>query len=216
VNPALAGVALAVVLGAVVAASARDARTAIFGLVVALVAAPLVADPPVAPLALAARLVGAVLAGYLLWIAARGHNVRTAGSRLGWPADAFVAAGAAVVGYGSHGLGVPALGPAAASAAGLALIVTAIVPIATGRDILRVGLGLELLLAGALLVATGLGGTPDPLFEVLAAATVATLGGAVAVLAAHARTDGSGGFAMSSTTPHRPSHAGEPTRDGRR
>ena len=45
VNPALAGVALAVVVGAVVAGSARNARTAILGLVVTMVGAPLLADP---------------------------------------------------------------------------------------------------------------------------------------------------------------------------
>ena len=93
-NPALAGVALAVVVGAVVAGSARDARTAIFGLVVAMLG--VARSWPIrlpAPLGLAARLVGAVLAGYLLWIAARGHGVRTGGSLVGWPTDAFLAAG---------------------------------------------------------------------------------------------------------------------------
>ena len=50
------------------AGSARNARTAILGLVVAMVGVPLLADPPVAPLALAGRLVAVVLAGYLLWI----------------------------------------------------------------------------------------------------------------------------------------------------
>jgi len=64
VNPALAGVALAVVVGAVIAGSARNARTAIFGLVITMVGVPLLADPIAAPLPLAARLVAAVLAGY--------------------------------------------------------------------------------------------------------------------------------------------------------
>jgi hypothetical protein len=209
VNPALAGVALAVVVGAVVAGSARNARTAIFGLVVTMVGVPLLADPPAAPLGLAARLVAAVLAGYLLWIAARGHHVRTAGSLVGWPTDAFVAAAAAVVGYGSHGLGAPAAGPALAAAAGFALAALAVLPVVTGRDILRVGLGLGLLLGGALLVRTSLGGTPDQLEQLAAAALVATLGGAVAVLAAAARGDGPGGFAMSTSTPRRSSHGSD-------
>jgi hypothetical protein len=206
VNPALAGVALAVVVGAVVAGSARNARAAILGLVVTMVGAPVIADPPAAPLGLAARLLAALLAGYLLWIAARGHNVRTAGSRVGWPTDAFLAVAAAVVGYGSHGLGAPADGPALASAAGFALAALAVLPLVTGRDLLRVGLGLGLLLGGALLVRTGLGGTPDAVEQVLTAVLVATLGGAVAVLAAAARADGPGGFEMSTATPHRPSH----------
>ncbi len=208
-NPALAGVALAVVVGAVVAGSARNARTAIFGLVIAMVGAPLLADPTAAPLALAARLVGAVLAGYLLWIAARGHHVRTAGSLVGWPTDAFLAAAAAIVGYGSHGLGAPAGGPASAAAAGFALAALSVLPIVTGRDILRVGMGLSLLLTGALLVRTSLGGTPDQLEQILTAGLVATLGGAVAILAAAAQADGPDGFAMSSSTPHRSSHGSD-------
>jgi hypothetical protein len=209
VNPALAGVALAVVIGAVVAASAHSARAAILGLIVTLVGAPAVADPPADALGLAARLVGALLAGYLLWIATRGHNVRTAGSRVGWPTEAFVAAAAAVVGYGSHGLGAPAAGPALASAAGFALAAVAVLPVVTGRDVLRVGLGLALLLSGALLVRTGIGGTPDAFEQVLTAVLIATLGGAVAVLAIAAQSDGPGGFEMSEATPHRPSHAGD-------
>jgi hypothetical protein len=206
VNPALAGVALAVVVGAVVAGSARNARTAIFGLVITLIGAPILADPTAAPLALAARLVGAILAGYLLWIAARGHHVRTAGSLVGWPTDAFLAAAAAVVGYGSHGLGAAAAGPAIAAAAGFALAALSVLPVLTGRDILRVGMGLCLLLGGALLVRTSLGGTPDQLEQLLTAGLVATLGGAVAILAAAARADGPDGFAMSPTMPRRSSH----------
>ena len=208
-NPALAGVALAVVVGAVVAGSARDARTAIFGLVIAMLGSPFLADPTAAPLGLTARLVGAVLAGYLLWIAARGHQVRTAGSLVGWPTDAFLALAAAVVGYGSNGLGAPAAGPPAAAAAGFALAALAILPVATGRDILRVGIGLCLLLTGALLIRVSLGGTPDQLEQVLTAGLVATLGGAVAILAAAARADGPDGFAMSRSTPHRSSHGSD-------
>ena len=91
-------------------------------------------------------------------------------------------------------------GPAAASAAGFALGALAVLPVVTGRDILRVGIGLGLLLGSALLVRVGLGGTPDPLEQVLTAGLVAVLGGAVAVLAAAARADGTEGFALSSTS----------------
>ena len=55
-------------------------------------------------------------------------------------------------------------------------------PVVTGRDILRVGIGLMLLLSGALLVRTHLGGTPDPLEQLITAGLVAALGGAVAIL----------------------------------
>ena len=202
-NPALVGVALAVVVGAVVAGSARNARSAILGLIVTMVAAPLLAYPVPAPLALAARLVGAVLAGYLLWIATRGDRVQTQGSLVGWPTEAFLAIAAAVVGYGSQGLGVPTDGPPLAAAAGFALAALAVLPVVTGRDILRIGLGLCLLLGGALLVRTSLGGTPDALEQVLTAGLVASLGGAVAILAVAARTDGRPGFEISTTTPRR-------------
>jgi hypothetical protein len=190
VNPALAGVALAVVIGAVVACSARNARTAILGLVAVLLFSAFLTEPSASPLGLAARLVGATLAGYLLWIAARGGGVWTGGSRLGWPADFLVAGAAAVAGYGSHGLGAPALGPSLAQAAGFAIAALAIIPLANGRDIVRVGTGLLLLINGAMLVRTALDGTPGPLDEVLIAGLIAVLGGAIAVLAVSARAKG--------------------------
>ena len=208
-NPALAGVALAVVVGAVIAGSARNARTAIFGLVITMVGVPLLADPVAAPLPLAARLVAAVLAGYLLWIATRGPRVRTGGSLVGWPTETFLAIAAATVGYGSHGLGAPAAGPALAAAAGFALAALAVLPVVTGRDILRIGLGLGLLLGGALLVRTSLGGPPDPIEQLMTAGLVATLGGAIAILAIAARSDGGSGFELSATTPRRPGHVAE-------
>ena len=61
VNPALAGVALAVVVGAIVATSARNARTAVLGLFLTLVGAPFVADPLPDSLGLLARLIGSVI-----------------------------------------------------------------------------------------------------------------------------------------------------------
>lgn len=199
-NPALAGVALAILVGAIVASSARNARTAILGLVVTMVGVPLLADPPAEPLALAGRLVAAVLAGYLLWVAARGIRSGTGGSLVGWPTEAFVAIAGAAVGYGSHGLGAPAAGPALASAVGFALAALSVLPVVNGRDVLRIGLGLGLLLSGALLLRTSLGGTPGELEQLLTAGLVATLGGAVAILAVAARTDGHEGFELSTTT----------------
>ncbi len=194
VNPALAGVALAVVLGGVIAGSVRNARTAVLGLVLAMVGGPFLADPLPGSLGLAARLVGSVLGGYLLWIAARGMVARTGGSRLGWPAELLVAAAAAIVGYGSHGLGAPAGGPALAQAAGFALAALAVAPVLNGRDILRVGIGLNLLIAGTIMVRTALGGTPDALEQLAIAGLSAVLGGVVAMVAAAARADGIAGF----------------------
>lgn len=199
-TPALAGVALAVVLGAVVAGSARNARTAVLGLVVVLVGASFVAEPLPDTLALAGRLVGATLGGYFLWVVGRGSDSqaepRTGGSRLGWPTEILIAAAAATVGYGSHGLGAPATGPAIAQAAGFALAALAVAPTLNGRDILRIGMGLTLLVCGAILVRTGLGGTPEALEQLVIAGLLAALGGTIAAIAAASRTDSVPGFDM--------------------
>ena len=120
-NPILAGVALAVVAGAVVAVSARDARIVVLALAVVLVASPLLADPLAPPLGLAARLRRRRSWPRTCCGSSRAIGRRTAcrqprpeGSRIGWPAEILVAAGAAVVvGFAAHGLGAPAAGPAA-------------------------------------------------------------------------------------------------------
>lgn len=199
-NPILAIVALAVVGGAVVVVAARDTRTVLLALVVTLVASPLLADPLSAPLGLAARLVGAILATYLLWVVARdrGEASRlpspTEGSRIGWPAEILVAAGAAVVGFAAHGLGAPAGGPPLASAAGFAVAALALTPVVTGRDVVRVGTGLLLLIDAGLLVRAALGGTPGDVEQLVTATMLIVLAGALAALAAAARADGTGGY----------------------
>jgi len=192
-NPVLGTVAAAVVAGAVVAVSVRDGRLAVVGLAATLVFAALLGAQLDAPLGLAASLTGGILAAYLLWIAARGGGT-TGGSRLGWPTEALLAGAAFFVGLGAVGLGAPALGPVEAQAAGFALAALAVVPVATGRDVLRIGIGLFLLLQAALLVGVGLDGHPSQLEQVVTAALVAALGGAVAALGYAARSDGSGGF----------------------
>ena len=205
-NQLLAIVALAVVGGAVVVVASRDARTVLLALAVTLVATPLVADPLATPLGLAARLVGAILATYLLWVVARDRGDAgtlpspTGGSRIGWPAEVLLAAGAAVVGYAAHGLGAPADGPAVASAAGFAIAALAVAPVITGHDVVRVGTGLLLLIDAALLVRGALGGTPGDVEQLVTAAMLIVLAGAVAALAASARADGSGGYAFSDPT----------------
>ena len=100
------------------------------------------------------------------------------------------------MGYGTHGLGAPGLGPPLAQAAGFALAALAVAPLVTGRDLVRIGLGLLLLTHGALLVRVALGGTPSPLEELITAGLVVGLGGAVAVLANAARQDGTDGFEL--------------------
>ncbi len=87
VNPALVGVALAVVIGAVLAGSARNARTAILGLVVMLLAAPAAggsagrsAGPCRPPDRSGARGLPPVDRGPR-------PRIRTGGSLVGWPTE---------------------------------------------------------------------------------------------------------------------------------
>lgn len=194
-NPALAGVAVAVLVGALVAVTARDARVAIVALGFTLVLSPLLADPPPEAVGLAARLAGAILGAFLLWVAVRRGGL-TGGSHLGWPAETMLGAAAFVVGLGTHGLGATPLGPVEAQAAGFALAALAIVPVATGRDVVRIGIALFLLLESALLVRVGLGGNPAAFEQLVTAALVVALGGSVAALAWAARSDGPGGYAL--------------------
>ncbi|HEX6868960.1 MAG TPA: hypothetical protein VF119_09150 [Candidatus Limnocylindrales bacterium] len=208
-NPLLAGVAMAVVAGGIVAVSVRDARVVVLALTAVLVLTPAVADPMAAPAGLAARGIGGILAGYLLLIATRSRTdvsvpvATTEGSRIGWPAEILVAAAASVAGMAAHGLGAPAIGPAAATAAGFAIAAIAVPSVLTGRDLVRIGAGLLLMLDAALLVRVALGGTPQPLEQLLTAALLIALAGAIAAVARAARSDGHGGFDLAIETTHR-------------
>lgn len=203
-SPILAGVGLATLIAAVVAVSARDARIAVLAVALVLMLSPMLADPFPEPVGLAARLVGGILATYLLWMAVRDRAsagaiagrplAPTGGSRIGWPAELLVAAAAGLVGMASHGLGASAGGPPLASAAGFAVAALAVTPMLTGGDVLRVGIGLFLLLDAALLVRVGLNGTPLPLEHLVASGVIVVLGGTLAAMAAAARSDGAGGM----------------------
>jgi len=107
VNPILAGVALAVTVGAVLAISARESRAGLVGLAIALAAAPFLAAPIPNVSTLAMRVIGAALAAYLVRAAvatgpglpARPWSEPTrGGSQLGWPAEGLLAIGAWIVG----------------------------------------------------------------------------------------------------------------------
>ena len=212
-NPLLAVVALAVVAGAVVAVSLRETRTVVLGLAVVAVATPFVAEPVADPMGLAARVLAAILGAELLWVSVRdgrdrgaggtpaggtlGGGMLTGGSRIGWPTEVLLAASGAVVGFAAHGLGATAGGPALASATGFAVATLAVLPLLTGRDLLRMGVGLVLLLHAGLLVRTALGGTPVVLEQLVTAGLVAALGGAIAALIMAARSDGVGGLDLS-------------------
>lgn len=177
-NPTLAGVALAVTAGAVIAVSAREARAACIGLALALGLGPLLADPLPGPAVLGARVVTGILVVYLLRAVTAGTDVRGLGSRIGWPAEAMLAVAAGIAGIaiagtltslqpGSSG---PAGGPldvltssAVTLAAGLAAIAVGLTPAFLAGNPLRTVIGLLLVLLGVVLTRTGIAGPPGEL-----------------------------------------------------
>ena len=180
IEPAVVA-SLGVVAGGIVAVSARDGRVVAIGLLVAMVAAPLVASPLPESLSVAARIVGAVLAAYLLWASARDSRNRSAGSAIGWAAEGAIATAAFTVGL-SVSVVEPLPGPAVAQAGGVALIVLAMVPL-VGRDVLRLGVGVTLLVLGcSLLTSAWLGSTP-PLAHMAIAVLLVGIVGSASVLA---------------------------------
>jgi hypothetical protein len=97
-NPALAGVALAVTAGAVIAASSREARAALIGLALVLGLGPFLAEPMPDAAIVGARVVTGILIVYLLWAVAARSEARGLGSRIGWPAVAVLATAAVIAG----------------------------------------------------------------------------------------------------------------------
>jgi hypothetical protein len=138
--------AAAAVVGGVVAITPRDSRLVALGLVVAMVATPLASSPQPTALAVAFRILGSVLAAYFLWAATRDRSIESEGSGIGAAGELIAAAAAFSIGWFVTPVR-PMAGPVAAQAAGLALIALAIVPLA-GRNVLRVGAGIVLLLLG--------------------------------------------------------------------
>jgi hypothetical protein len=191
VTPWLAALAVAVVAGGIVAVSAREARVAILGLTICGVTAPLLADPPPAPLPLAGRLLAAILAGYLLWISTRERPL-TRGSRVGWPAEALLAAAAAVAGLGAAGFAGPAGGPPEAEAAAFALGALAVGPILRASDIFRLAIGLLLAVLGAGVGRVALAGTAVPLDQLVIAGLTIVLAAAVGTIARNEARLGAG------------------------
>jgi len=172
--------AAAVVLGGVVAVTPRDGRIVILGLMLAAVAASLVASPLPSSLAVTARILGALLAAYLLWAAAGSGWVNSAGSAIGPVAEGAVAAAAFMVGLTIRPVD-PLEGPVVAQAAGLALIALAVVPLA-GRDVFRLGVGVTLLTLGCSLMVTAWSGLTPPLEQLAMAALLIGIAGATSLL----------------------------------
>jgi hypothetical protein len=172
--------AVAVVLGGVVAATARDGRIVVLGLMLAAVAATLVASPLPGSLAVTARILGAMLAAYLLWAAAGSGKVNSAGSAIGLVAEGAVAVAAFAVGLALRPVD-PLAGPVEAQAAGLSLIALAIVPLA-GRDVFRMGVGVTLLTLGSSLLVGAWSGPTPPLEQLAMAALLVGIAGATSLL----------------------------------
>jgi len=148
--------AVIAVCGGVAALTSRDARGVAAGLLVAMAASPLASSPAPSALAMALRAVGALLATYLLWTAARDRSVSSEGSSGGLLAEVALAAAAFCVGWWASPV-APLPGSLAAQAAGVSLAVMAVVPLA-GRDPLRAGTALvALVVAFSLLLEAWLG-----------------------------------------------------------
>ena len=177
---AAAFAAAAVVLGGVVAVAARDGRIVVLGVMLAAVAAPLVASPLPGSLAVTARILGAVLAAYLLWAAIGSRSINGTGSSIGLVAEGAIALAAFTVGLTVAPVD-PLAGPAEAQAAGLSMIALAVVPLA-GRDVFRMGVGVTLLTLGGSLLVGAWTGPAFPLGQLAMAALLVGIAGATSLL----------------------------------
>jgi len=194
-----------VVAGAAsVTVSAQQPRLAALGVLVAMAGSAYIADPLPDLVAIVARLTGAVLAGYLIWVSLREAEAPTAGWQIGWPGAAAIAVAAFVIGWlaatalggdlatvageGPSATGVAtaladgSLVPRAGIGAAAALIALGAAPVLIARDVLRLGSGLLLLLSAADLVRHALVAEPDRVVELGMAVVVAISGAAVAGL----------------------------------
>jgi hypothetical protein len=190
VSVLLVAVALAVTAGGVVAVTARVPRLAALGLLVVLAGGPFLVQVP-APTPVLARLCGAILGGYLVWIALRDVPT-TRGTIIGWPTEVTAAATAFVAGWllvataGSVSIepatvaSGPGMEATAAGGAAAALAVLAVTPVLFARDALRLGVGLLLLVTAVDVARRAIGIAGSDVLEVAIAITVAAIGGAVA------------------------------------
>jgi hypothetical protein len=151
--------ALVAVGGGLLAISGRDSRIVVGGLLVAMIAVPLAASPEPSILTIGFRVIGALLAGYLMWMAARTQSITSEGSGIGIAAEALIAVAAFAVGWFVAPV-KPLAGPLAAQAAGFSLAALAVVPL-TGRNVMRVGTAAAILaLSLSLLLSAWIGPMP--------------------------------------------------------
>ncbi|HVA85866.1 MAG TPA: hypothetical protein VNF73_06045 [Candidatus Saccharimonadales bacterium] len=189
-TPLLLAASGAVVVGGVLCVTARDVRLIVSGLVLALIAGPLLVDPLPTAGPMAAGLVAALLAGDLAWLALRDRPAAATGARpgarIGWVPEMLLAVTAFVVGLSlGHDPGAPFSGLGAgdlARGAALALLVLALPQVLVGASSGRIGAGVLLLVAAALLGRGALGGSPSPLESLVAALLEVAAAGSVAVV----------------------------------
>ena len=172
--------ALAATFGGVVEVSARDSRYVALGVSLTMVAAPLASSPEPPNQMIAFRFLGALLAGYLLWAAARDRSISSDGSGVGPTAEIATAAAAFCVGW--YVVVVkPLAGPQAAQAAGIGLAALAIMPLA-GRNVMRAGAGLAVLMVGITLLLQAWIGPATALQQVAFTALLVGVVGATSAL----------------------------------
>ncbi len=175
---ALAGVFA--VIGGVLAVTARDVRLVAIGIVVAMVFAQLTSASQPTALAIAFRILGSLLAAYVLWASAGPRSIRSQGAGIGPVAEFAAAAAAFSVGWFVEPV-KPLTGPVAAQAAGIALVAVSVVPLA-GRDVFRLGAGVAVLVVGGSLLSEAWVGPASSLGQILVTALVVGIVGATSVL----------------------------------
>lgn len=172
--------AVAASIGAVAAVTARDGRLVALGLIVAMIAAPLASSPEPPVLAIAFRILGALLAGYLIWAATRAQSIESEGSGIGALAEVAAAAAGFAIGWFVTPV-KPLAGPIATQAAGVSLVVLAIVPL-VGRNVMRVGAGVALVTLGISLLLQAWVGPASSLQQVVLMALLVGIVGATSLL----------------------------------
>ena len=183
IQPVVAA-ALVAALGGVVAIAARDGRVVALGLLVAMVAAPFASAPQPTALAVVFQILGSLLAAYLLLAAARSQSIESEGSGVGVLAE--MALGAAAFSIGWFIVPVqPLTGPLAAQAAGVSLVAVAIVPL-TGRDVLRVGVGVAVFVIGGSLLVQAWAGSESSVGQIVQTALLVAVAGATSLLISRA------------------------------
>jgi hypothetical protein len=145
--------------------------------------APLASLPAPSTLAIVLRAVGALLAAYLLWTASRARSVSSEGSGFGRPAVVALAAAAFCVGWWATPV-APLTGPPAAQAAGVSLAAMAIVPLA-GRDPLRFGAAMVVLVVALSVLLETWVGPASPLGQLVWTGLLVGATGATSLLVSH-------------------------------